>query len=138
MFGFRLVEDEAIRTRRSFTEILFDEWGTSGMVRPKVGHLLQLLIKAEASRAADYVAVRLLGQSLPGRPKLGPAAIGIPKLDSNSDLEEFLKNMKCGTSTVMDGVKCTALCTNINYSDRIQCVKGIEKSLLNRTLESSA
>lgn len=50
----------AARPDRLAGEILFDEWGTSGRQRPTVSHLLQLLVKAELFRAADYVAVNLL------------------------------------------------------------------------------
>lgn len=39
---------------------MLDEWGTSGKVRPKVETLLNILIKAQFYRAAEYVAVDLL------------------------------------------------------------------------------
>lgn len=72
---FRLIQQESLKSQRSCTEILFDEWGTSGRIQPALGHLLQLLIKAELYRAADYVAVKLLNQEPPKRPKKGPAAL---------------------------------------------------------------
>ena len=52
----RLVENASIKQNRMFTEILFDEWGTSGKNRPTVGNLLELLVNAELFRAADFVA----------------------------------------------------------------------------------
>lgn len=73
-FFSRLIENESERSHRSCTEILLDEWGTSGRIRPALGHLLYLLIKAEVFRAADYIAVELLHQDPPERPKNGPAA----------------------------------------------------------------
>lgn len=41
-------------------QILFDEWGTSGRVRPTLGHLLQLLVEVQLYRAADFLAVDIL------------------------------------------------------------------------------
>lgn len=55
-------------------EILLDEWSTSGRKRPTTEVLLDLLIKCEMFRAADYVASELLGQDAPARPESGPAA----------------------------------------------------------------
>lgn len=80
---FRLIEHESTKSHRPCTEILFDEWGTSGRVRPALGHLLYLLTKAELFRAADYVAVDLLHQDPPERPKDGPAALVTVDLQVN-------------------------------------------------------
>lgn len=52
---------------------LLNEWGTMGRNRPKVHHLLTLLIKCQLFRAADYIA-RLIGEPCPIRPTSGPAA----------------------------------------------------------------
>lgn len=46
--------------RRSMTQILFDEWGSSGRRRPRVSDLLQILVKAQLYRIADYVAFNVL------------------------------------------------------------------------------
>lgn len=56
----RIIETVSNKQGRTPTEILFDEWGTSGRVRPTVGNLLDLLIKVQLMRAADYVAIKLL------------------------------------------------------------------------------
>lgn len=56
----RLIENASIKQNRMSTEILFEEWGTSGKKRPTVGNLLELLIKAELFRAADFVAINFL------------------------------------------------------------------------------
>nr|WMZ41590.1 tube protein [Altica viridicyanea] len=71
---FKLIENESDKSRKTCTEILFDEWGTSGRIRPALGHLLYLLTKANLFRAADYVAVDLLHQEKPKRPNVGPEA----------------------------------------------------------------
>lgn len=52
--------DEASSTGRLPGHILFEEWGTSGRIRPTVAHLLQLLVEASLYRAADYLAVDIL------------------------------------------------------------------------------
>lgn len=99
---FRLIESAAERMRKPCTEILLDEWGTMGRVRPALGHLLHLLVTAELFRAADYVAVRLLNIEPPERPLVGPAArvnaelpqivhqpIQIHQLQVNENLKEI-------------------------------------------------
>lgn len=53
--------------------ILFDEWSTMGKERPKLKHLLSLLIKCQLFRAADYIA-QIINRALPQRPPSGPAA----------------------------------------------------------------
>lgn len=55
-----LIETESTKQKRFCAEILFEEWGTSGKVRPTLGHLLKILMEAELFRAADMVAVNLL------------------------------------------------------------------------------
>ncbi|XP_018565585.1 probable LRR receptor-like serine/threonine-protein kinase At2g23950 [Anoplophora glabripennis] len=72
---FKLIENASEKYRRACTEILLDEWGTSGRVRPALGHLLYLLTKAKLFRAADYIAVDLLKQEKPQRPSTGPEAL---------------------------------------------------------------
>lgn len=42
-------------------EILIEEWGTSGQVRPKVSDLCQLLIEAKLERAATYLHTLVIG-----------------------------------------------------------------------------
>lgn len=59
-YYFRLIQSASEKQNKSCTEILLDEWGTSGKVRPNLNTLLQLLIKAQFYRAAEYVAVELL------------------------------------------------------------------------------
>lgn len=63
-----------MKDRRSCTNILFDEWGTSGKVLPTVGHLFSLLKQAGVYRAGDLLA-DLLGVPRPERPATGPDAL---------------------------------------------------------------
>lgn len=72
---YRTIGRESEQQKRSATIILFEEWGTSGRIRPTIGHLLQLLVRIEYFRAADYVAVDILKEDPPQRPPNGPAAV---------------------------------------------------------------
>lgn len=69
---------DLIRNRHHSTldqiSLLFDEWGTMGRNRQRVRHLLNLLIRCQLFRAADYVA-QLLNDQKPARPTTGPAAL---------------------------------------------------------------
>ncbi|XP_076250194.1 uncharacterized protein LOC143190027 isoform X1 [Rhynchophorus ferrugineus] len=82
---FKIIELAGMQHKRSCTEILIDEWGTSGKIRANLGHLKYLLTKAELFRAADYVA-KLLNEEPPVRPQSGPAApISIPSPEAEHD-----------------------------------------------------
>nr|XP_004931243.1 interleukin-1 receptor-associated kinase 4 [Bombyx mori] len=88
----RMIQDDAKISKRTCSEILFDEWSTSGRIRPTVATLLDVLVKAEIYRAADEIA-NILGEPLPPRPLEGPAA----KIDTNVT---FMLN---GESMPLDG-----------------------------------
>ncbi|KAG6456574.1 hypothetical protein O3G_MSEX009801 [Manduca sexta] len=86
----RLIQEHAKETHRKCAEVLFDEWGTSGRIRPTIETLKQVLIKAEIFRAADEVAT-MLQEPLPPRPSGGPAAaidINITSLLSGDSSEQ--------------------------------------------------
>ncbi|CAH1646987.1 unnamed protein product [Spodoptera littoralis] len=69
----RLMEKHAEDTNRKFAEVLFDEWGTSGRVRPTLETLMMILYKAEIFRAVDEISLMLGEPPLP-RPSDGPGA----------------------------------------------------------------
>ncbi|XP_029177332.1 uncharacterized protein LOC114945335 [Nylanderia fulva] len=69
-----IIERTAFGNKRNAAEIFLDEWSTMGRKRPTLRILLELLIKAELFRAADYVACDILKQERPKRPDYGPAA----------------------------------------------------------------
>lgn len=100
---FKLIENASKTTGRSCTEILFDEWGTSGRVRPALGHLLYLLTSVELFRAADYVAVNLLHREPPTRPADGPPALvtipDIPDLELK-EVERILDSLDYPSSVI--------------------------------------
>ncbi|XP_043520235.1 putative uncharacterized protein DDB_G0289263 isoform X1 [Frieseomelitta varia] len=67
--------EQAAQQQGNAVEIFLSEWGTMGKKRPTLRFLLNLLIKAQLFRAADYVAGELLNaEELPKRPQFGPAA----------------------------------------------------------------
>lgn len=57
-----LIENERLSSGQSLSEVMINEWKTSGKQheRPTVGVLLQLLIEAEIYSAADHVAEHFL------------------------------------------------------------------------------
>ncbi|XP_037953100.1 protein Tube-like [Teleopsis dalmanni] len=91
---------------RLFSQILFDEWSTSGrrFERPTIGVLIQLLLKAELYRAADFVALNFLNEPPPARPTNGPAAkidISLPD-DLFNDIKDIVNDSSYypGTETI--------------------------------------
>lgn len=68
-----LIEQHAFAARRSCSEILLDEWATSGRRRPTTGTLYSLLQECELFRAADYIAQEVFEVPPPSRPMQGPA-----------------------------------------------------------------
>lgn len=57
---FRLIEEHARNTNKKCAKVLFDEWGTSGRVRPTLETLMEILQQAQIFRAVDEIA-RMLG-----------------------------------------------------------------------------
>lgn len=81
---------DSIRNHAHPILILLDEWSSMGRTRPKLHHLLALLIKCQLFRAAEYLA-QLIGEALPERPSQGPAAridISLP-----DDIESIVNGM---------------------------------------------
>ncbi|CAK9800808.1 Protein Tube [Anthophora quadrimaculata] len=94
---FSIIEQAAQQQRRSAAEIFLSEWGTMGKNRPTLRILLNLLVKAELFRAADYVAGDILNDELPKRPERGPAApVDISDEVINKLLEEKMKLQNLG------------------------------------------
>ncbi|XP_022117951.2 interleukin-1 receptor-associated kinase 4 [Pieris rapae] len=99
-----MIEEYARESSLKCTEILLDEWATSGRVRPRLSDLKKIIDKSQVLyRAADELA-DLLNESKPQRPGDGPAApittdVSILLNDSkfttdNSNMQRF-----CGQST---------------------------------------
>ncbi|XP_059611496.1 protein Tube [Phlebotomus argentipes] len=104
---------------RLAAEILMDEWGTSGRIRPNLAHLLQLLVKAELFRAADYVA-DLLNEALPKRPEKGPAAridISLPPDEEIAEIGGILSDMDYPNSSNINNIPSN-LENNMDFYDK--------------------
>lgn len=87
----RLIKEHAAETNRKCTEVLIDEWGTSGIARPTIKTLLDVLVKAQIFRAADEVAI-MLQEPIPKRPQDGPArqiSTNVTLLLNGESMEEY-------------------------------------------------
>lgn len=83
----------AERLKKSPILMLLDEWSTMGKSRPKVKHLLSLLIKCQLFHAADYVA-DLINEPKPQRPQTGPSAYVDISISSEEEVtEDINKNL---------------------------------------------
>ncbi|KAG4073495.1 hypothetical protein HA402_000719 [Bradysia odoriphaga] len=103
----RLIE-KAGGTLKNSAYIFLEEWMTSGKIRPTLSHLLQLFVKSELWRAAEYVAINLLSEAPPQRPTKGPAAkIDISLPDDFGGIDNALLNGNYpNTSEIMDLNQC--------------------------------
>ncbi|XP_045765434.1 LEAF RUST 10 DISEASE-RESISTANCE LOCUS RECEPTOR-LIKE PROTEIN KINASE-like 1.1 [Maniola jurtina] len=122
----RIIEEHAKATNQNCTDILMDEWGTSGRIRPTLGTLKEILNKSQIfSRAAEEVAI-MLNPSVPERPSYIPAEPGRTKTKISDESAEprpqdkgtavtSNKNQKENGSTRQKG------CTNDNktYSNEM-------------------
>jgi len=77
----RIIESYAESHNRSYSEIVLQEWGTSGRERPKLSILRDVLSKAGLFRASDFVSEELLKEPPSIRPSDGPAALVNTNLD---------------------------------------------------------
>lgn len=106
--------------KRSPSLILLEEWGTSGRVRPTVGHLLQLLVRIVYFRAADYVA-HILGEEAPQRPDDGIAKfIEVPAELYQAEVESRLNQLHYpNTESLLPNVPSAAFNANRNYPNEL-------------------
>ncbi|KAG7202301.1 hypothetical protein KM043_018633 [Ampulex compressa] len=133
-----MIEQAVQQQRRSAAEIFLDEWSTMGRNRPTLRTLLNLLIKAELFRAADYIAGDILKGELPKRPQCGPAAaIDISDetirklLEENTTLleDQFNESLALGSELEFNVSK-------IVYPPD-QTVDDVNPSSLERTMQST-
>ncbi|XP_038222894.1 interleukin-1 receptor-associated kinase 4-like isoform X2 [Zerene cesonia] len=68
-----MIEEYARESNLKCSEILFDEWATSGIIRPTLSDLKDIIIRTQIYRAADEIAL-ILNEPKPQRPLVGPAA----------------------------------------------------------------
>ncbi|XP_011311949.1 protein Tube [Fopius arisanus] len=97
----RLIEEAGKNQHRPAAEVFLAEWCTMGKTRPTVGSMIQLLVEVNLLRAADYLAVDILKENPPERPREGPAAaVDLSKLleECDSPLDESESEF-CNRST---------------------------------------
>lgn len=119
------MERESKERRRSATEILIEEWGTSGRIRPKLHNLRDLLVQVELFRAADYVAVDLLNEKPPPRPTNGPAAIIDITLPTDSEIETMLNQMSDPGSSVFANIANSLANNNKDFYEKREQIKSM-------------
>ncbi|XP_022918298.2 uncharacterized protein [Onthophagus taurus] len=69
----RIIEQASKDSNRAPTDVLFEEWGSSGRIRPTLGHLFHLVQTLEMRQATEYIA-SLLNKNITRRPTIGPSA----------------------------------------------------------------
>lgn len=90
----RLMGQHAKDTKQKYAEVLFDEWGTSGRVRPTLDTLMKILQQAQIFRAVDEIA-RMIGEPPPPRPDNGPGApitTNLSEILNNESVEDSLNS----------------------------------------------
>ncbi|XP_034830041.1 interleukin-1 receptor-associated kinase 4-like [Maniola hyperantus] len=121
----RMIEDHAKSTNQKCTDILMDEWGTSGRFRPTLSTLKEILIKAQIFRAADEIAI-MLNESLPVRPSYGPAApvpTNVTEMLEDESAEQRLQDMSTAVKSNTDQM-CTGPTRQMkSISDMIEFTK---------------
>lgn len=85
--------------RKSAILVLLDEWSTMGKNRPRIKHLLNLLIKCQLFQAADFVAELINEPSKPERPSTGPSALVDISLP-NEGIEEIVDHLNYPFSSI--------------------------------------
>lgn len=123
-----MIETAATKDKRLAAEIFLDEWGTMGRKRPTVGILINLLVKTELFRAADYLAVDVLNGERPARPNVGPAAtielpedIVISKL--NRQIHNFAINSNFFLNSTVEAHSENPLTMPINSTNDIGVIE---------------
>ena len=100
----RIIERVSESTKRLCFEILVDEWGCSGRIRPTVGHLLFLLNQAELYRAANYVTVELLRRE-PVRRLDQDISLTPSQLDTVSELDQLLDSQNYPSKAIEEIIR---------------------------------
>lgn len=114
------VREHAERHKKSPILILLDEWSTMGKERPRMRHLLSLLVKCQLFFAADYVA-ELIRVEKPERPKTGPAALVDISLTDDEKVEDIVRNIEYPFSSID---------INVNKNQFIKASPDIPKNII--------
>lgn len=105
IYSIRTIAEESKLRSYSPTLILLDEWGTSGRKRATVSDLLNVLVKVELFRAADFIAENVLAETKPARPANGPSArypIIDPEQLERQGIDSFLNQASYPNTTNLE------------------------------------
>ncbi|XP_014259604.1 interleukin-1 receptor-associated kinase 4-like isoform X2 [Cimex lectularius] len=133
-----MVEDAAIKQQRLCSEILLEEWGTSGRIRPRLSTLYNLLRQSEMIRAADYILENLLKGVTP--PLFGNLQVlghhgyinepTAPPLSSESLYEDTVVNNCQGTTIFChEDVRDVCEVKMFSYHELYEGTSGFSESL---------
>ncbi|XP_063833803.1 uncharacterized protein LOC135082968 [Ostrinia nubilalis] len=120
---------DAKHTNRFCAEILFDEWATSGKVRPTLGTLQDIIKKAGILKAADEIA-QMLQESPVTRPDEGPG------MKINTSITEILNESRAHnnvTKSKKDKTESTAQMKSLDIPSFFKKLKS--KSIGNKTTQ---
>ncbi|XP_049276577.1 uncharacterized protein LOC125760460 [Anopheles funestus] len=121
-----ILEKESQKSNTSPAKLLLDEWAISGQVRPTVGHLLTLLVRAKQIRAAEFLT-KLLNEKPPARPIDGPGAPIDVTLPEDYQTESLLNGMSYPSSTILlHNVESMTIDNNRDYYDKMCPMKRFE------------
>ena len=114
------IRNHAQKLRKSPSIIFLDEWSTmsSGAnSQPKLRHLLQILVRSELFRAADYVAA-YMNVPRPERPQAGPAAEVNIDIDTSDAVTAGLKYSGDAVNRDQTPPKPEIIAPNMNFPSR--------------------
>ncbi|XP_035777007.1 probable serine/threonine-protein kinase PIX13 [Anopheles albimanus] len=106
------------------SKLLLEEWSISGRVRPTVGNLLTILIRANQIRAAEYLSNRL-EEAPPERPRCGPAAPIDIRLPEDYQTESMLDGMSYPQSSQLLNGSSITNANNRDYYDKMGPTKRV-------------
>ena len=93
-YHVNIIDKHSKQTGKPGMEILLDEWGTSGRIRPTVEDLYRLYDSLELFRASDYILDDILGGIPTGEPakksdKVDPIEKQAKELNQQKQAKEF-------------------------------------------------
>ncbi|XP_052863742.1 uncharacterized protein LOC128270383 [Anopheles cruzii] len=119
------LETESARNNLSPAKLLLIEWSISGRIRPTVGDLLTLLLRANQIRAAEYLT-NLLKETPPVRPKEGPGAPIDITLPEDHQTESLLDDISYPNSSQLQKDLSITIANNRDYYDKMGPMKRVE------------
>ncbi|XP_050085050.1 probable serine/threonine-protein kinase DDB_G0267514 [Anopheles aquasalis] len=118
------INEVSRENKLSPSKLLLEEWSISGRVRPTVGNLLTILIRANQIRAAEYLSSKL-EEAPPERPRNGPAAPIDIRLPEDYQTESMLDGMSYPQSSQLLNGSSITNANNRDYYDKMGPTKRV-------------